>query len=410
VVRALWILLFCSGAVWAETRVGGHLKYQPSATDYRSDNLAAVYGDDPALDQGLDLRLKLETRGGGLDATVHYELLGLSGDSVAAWQQARAAGLPAPDPLPSDARRLLDLTGVIHRGDNSLAVQRLDRLSLGYSTDYTVLRIGRQAVSWGNGLAFQVLDFVNPFPPLALDKDYKTGDDMLYGQYLLTDGDDLQAMLVPRRDPTSRGLRSDRSTLALKYHAMDTGLDLLAAAHYGQPRLGAGISHSLGEAVGRLDLAASRRNAGGWELSLVANLDYSWVWLGRNVYGFAEYFHSGVGAHSEAGYTSPDPELADRIARGELYTLARDYCAAGLDAELTPLFHLKPTALVNLDDGSGVLQVNLTYDWTESVQLLGGVDLPWGGRGSEYGGVPVPGTPWVSGAGRRTFVQVGWYF
>jgi hypothetical protein len=409
-MRALWLLLLCSGTALADTQVGGHIKVQPTATDYPSDNLSAVYGEDPALDQGLDLRLKLETRGGGFDAAVHYELLGLSGDSVSAWERARAAGLPTPDPLPSDARRLFDLTDVIHQGDTTLAVQRLDRLSLGYSTPSTVLRIGRQAVSWGNGLAFQVLDFINPFAPLTVDKDYKTGDDMLYGQYLFASGDDLQAMLVPRRDPSSGGLRSHDSTLALKYHAMDSGLDLLAAAHYGQPRLGIGISHSLGEAVGRLDLETSRRSTGGWELSLVANLDYSWVWLGRNVYGFAEYFHSGVGAHSEAGYASPDPELADRIARGELYTLGRDYVATGLDAELTPLVHLKPTALVNLDDGSGVLQVNLSYDWTESVQLLGGLDLPWGGRGSEYGGIPVPGTPWVAGGGSRAYLRLGWYF
>ncbi len=316
-MRALWLLLLCSGTALGEVQVGGHLKYQPTATDFHSDDLAAVFGDDPALDQGLDLRLKLEARGGGFDAAVHYELLGLSGDSVTTWQQAGAAGLPAPNPLPSDARRLLDLSAVIHQGQTTLAVQRLDRLSLGFSTDYTVLRIGRQAVSWGNGLAFQVLDFINPFAPLALDKDYKTGDDMLYGQYLFRSGDDLQAMLVPRRDSDSGALRSDDSTLAVKYHATGSGLDLLAAAHYGQPRVGAGISHSLGEAVGRLDFAASRRSTGSWELSLVANLDYSWVWLGSNVYGFAEYFHSGVGARSEGDYTAPDPELADRVARGE---------------------------------------------------------------------------------------------
>ncbi|MGD8310255.1 MAG: hypothetical protein PVG98_12520, partial [Chromatiales bacterium] len=78
-MRVLWLLLLCSGAAFGEVRLGGHLKYLPSATDFRSDDLAAVLGDDPALDQGLDLRLKYQVRGGGFDADVHYELLALSG-------------------------------------------------------------------------------------------------------------------------------------------------------------------------------------------------------------------------------------------------------------------------------------------------------------------------------------------
>ncbi len=409
-MRAAWLLLLCAASTSAEVRFGGHLKYEPSLTDYRSNDLAAVYGDDPARDQNLDLRLKLEARGGGFDASVHYEVLGIAGDAAAVQRRTAAAGLASGDLLPGDARRLLDLTQVVERGDRSLVVQRLDRLSLGYSSTHAVLRVGRQAVSWGNGMAFQVLDFINPFAPLAVDKDYKTGDDMLYGQYLFDSGNDLQLIMLPRRQPQSGQLRADQSTLALKYHGMDSGLDLLAAAHYGQPRLGFGLSRSLGGAVGRLDLETSRRGGGGWEASLVANLDYSWSWFGHNVYGFGEYFHSGVGAADEAGYVTPKRELAARIARGELFTLGRDYLAAGLDAELTPLLHLKPTALANLADGSGVLQLNLAYDWREDLQLLAGAQLPWGGRGSEFGGVPVAGTPWYAGGGRTLFLRLGWYF
>jgi hypothetical protein len=32
---------------------------------------------------------------------------------------------------------------------------------------------------WGNGLVFQVLDLFNPFPPNAVDREYKPGSDML---------------------------------------------------------------------------------------------------------------------------------------------------------------------------------------------------------------------------------------
>src|SRR5690606_22817266 len=111
---------------------------------------------------------------------------------------------------------------------------RLDRLYLGYRAGALALRLGRQALSWGGGLVFHPLDFINPFAPLAIDKDYKTGDDMLYAQWVLAQGGDVQAVLLPRRDPATGELRDAQSTHAAKLRtrlgAYD--LDLLAARHF----------------------------------------------------------------------------------------------------------------------------------------------------------------------------------
>ncbi len=79
--------------------------------------------------------------------------------------------------------------------------------------------------------------------PATVDKEYKAGDDMLYGQYLLDNGNDVQAVAVVRRDPVSGAVEQDQSSLAVKYHGFRRGneYDLLLAEHYGQRVLGIGL-------------------------------------------------------------------------------------------------------------------------------------------------------------------------
>ena len=60
--------------------------------------------------------------------------------------------------------------------------------------------MGRQAVSWGNGMVFQPLGLFSPFAPTTVDRDYKAGDDLLLVERLFANGSDLQLLLVGRRD------------------------------------------------------------------------------------------------------------------------------------------------------------------------------------------------------------------
>ena len=79
-------------------------------------------------------------------------------------------------------RRLMNLSNVISESDGSITAHRLDRLYFDYANDRAFFRVGRQAISWGNGLIYNPMDLFNPFDPAAIDREYKTGDDMLYGQ------------------------------------------------------------------------------------------------------------------------------------------------------------------------------------------------------------------------------------
>jgi hypothetical protein len=412
----LCVMALASAPVAADDgKFGGHVKYQYTHTDYRADDLIAVFGDDPARDHGLDLRLKAENRRGPWDFAAHYELLAVNGDTLDARRGVAAAGIPftgAVSGLPDDRRRLFDLTHVITDRDRRAAVHRLDRFSVSHGSARQTLRFGRQAVSWGNGLVFQPLDFVNPFSPIAIDKDYKTGDDMLYGQWLVGEKDDLQAILLPRRDPDTHHVESDQSTYAIKFRARLAGVDvdLLAARHFSENLAGIGVVKSVGGAVWRLDASFTDLENGDYATSLVTNMDYSWIWGGKNVYGYIEYFRNGVGETDRANYVTPGAELSARIARGELFTLARDYATLGLQVELTPLFNLHTNLIANLNDGSIYLQLRGVYDWQQDVQLMAGVNFPSGDRGTEYGGVPVAGSSVFVSTGKSVYLRGAVYF
>jgi hypothetical protein len=235
---------------------------------------------------------------------------------------------------------------------------------------------------------------------------------MLYGQWLVGEKDDLQAILLPRRDPATHHVEANQSTYAVKFRARLAGVDvdLLVARHFSEDLAGIGVVKSIGGAVWRLDASFTDLENGDSAASLVTNLDYSWMWGGKNVYGYVEYFRNGVGETDRAHYAAPNAELSVRIARGELFTLARDYAALGLQVEFTPLFNLHTNLIANLNDSSKYLQLRGVYDWQQDMQLMAGLNLPSGDRGTEYGGVPVVGTSTFASTGRAVYVRGGYYF
>lgn len=407
------LFVLTCGAPASSWETGGHAKYQLTHTDYRSRDIGALFGDDPALDHSLDLRLKADGRTGAWDAALHYELLAIAGDSVSLRRRVELLGLAVVSDatgLPDDRRRLFDLTDTISEGSRRAAVHRLDRLAIGHGTPERVWRFGRQAISWGNGLVFHPFDFVNPFSPIAIDKDYKTGDDMIYAQWVLERGD-AQAIMVPRRDPATGSVRADESSVAgkLRTRAGPYEVDVLAARHYDDGLAGVGLVRSVGGAVWRTDATVADTTED-MVYSLVTNLDYSWIWFGRNTYGYVEYYRNGFGESDPSQYVQPDPALVARIERGELFTLGRDYLAIGVQVELTPLFNLYNNLVWNLNDGSGLWQIRGLYDWQQDLQLQAGLNVPFGERGDEFGGVPVPGTGAFLSPGRSLYLRVAYYF
>ena len=392
---------------------GGHAKYQFNYTGYPHNSVFHDVLGNSSLDQNLNLRLKFSAVGERWDFKTDYQFIGLYADTLELSRGFPAAGIPLKRVI-SDDRRWWNLTHRIKDEGKQVAVQRLDRLSIGFTGESTVWRFGRQAISWGNGMLFTPMDIFNPFDPAAIDKEYKPGDDMLYGQYLFNSGNDLQAVAVVRRNPRSGNVESEHSSLAFKYHGF-IGMneyDLLLSEHYGDPLAGLGGIINIGGAVWRGDLTWTDSGQGG-SISLATSISWSWVWGGKNVSGLLEYYYNGFGqgnGNYSAGDLAGNPQLIKRIVRGDLFTLGRNYLASSVTIEISPRLILIPNVFVNLDDPSALLQLVGRYDWKQNLQVLAAINFPLGPDGSEYGGIPAPLMDKYLATDAGVFAQLAWYF
>jgi len=381
VLPRLLILLLAlpalAGAADGNTEFGGHTKLRVVGQTYPSDSLFHdLYGSSSIDTQG-GLRLNLEHRQSGWTFNTNYQLAALNGERFS---------------LPDDSRRLFDLTSVIDQGTESALVHRLDRLWVGYTSEKAVVRFGRQAV----------------------DTEYKAGDDMLYLQYLRDSGADIQGAYVIRRGYLSGDVDSDAATIATKYHGFrgEGEFDVLVARHYGDNVLGLGASHAIGGANWSGDLVVTDTDLD-TVVQLSTNLSYSWNWADKNMSGVVEYHFNGFGQHS--GSYDPlslagNPDLLLRLSRGESFTVGRHYLAGSVMIEVTPLWSLSPTLLMNVSDPSGLLQLVTNYSLSDNMTLLGSLNFLVGSNGSEFGGIEsgIPGRYFSTDAG--VFAQWAWYF
>ena len=394
--------------------LGGHVKPQLIFTGYPDDSLFRDVFGSSSEDVNLDARIVLGIDHERWSFDVDYQFIVVHGDQVEFSRELPPELRLLYPHLPTDRMRLFNLTHVFTDSGKTAVLNRLDRLAVSYTSDKVVMKFGRQAISWGNGLIYTAMDIFNPFDPAAVDKEYKTGDDMLYGQYLRGNGDDLQGVMVFRRDFVTGEVEADVGSLAFKYHGfLGSGeYDALVARHYGDTLVGVGGNTDLGGAVWHGDLVLTAADDD-TVLSLVTNLSYSWTWGGKNVSGLVEYFYNGFG-QGDGCYSfdclEQNPDLLVRLARGEIFTLGRNYIALSAMVELNPLFLLTPNVFVNLGDPSALVQVVFQNDLGENMVLLSSINLPVGADGTEFGGLPteIPGVYLSSGA--SVFVQLGWYW
>ena len=399
---------------------GGYFKLRGTLSRPEEGSLYDVVDGGTYEDGSAEARLKGTLfLGRKMYFEAHYETIYSAGDTRRAQSQL-AEFLPQSlqelfiAGVLEDESRFMDLTKTIRSDDDSIWYHRLDRLYLTWLPDWGSFSIGRQAVTWGNGYVFNPMDLVNPFPPTDIERDYKIGSDMVVGLVNLGTSGDLQLVYVPRRNPLTDEVSWDQSTLGGKVHFSrgTTEFDVMAVADYGDAVLGLGSRGYLGSAAWRCDATwtfvddSPRKNG---FLSLVANLDYSWVWWGKNFYGFLEFYYNGLGVNDYAE-AFEDPALVARILRGELYTLGKYYLSGNVSVELHPLFNVYLTVINNLEDPSGVVQPRAIWNVSQNLDLTFGANLYYGGKGSEYGGIVIPGIPYLYSPSLSGYVWLSYYF
>lgn len=418
-IQALFVIsTFLGPYSTAQTwQLNGNLKYRLVNVAYPENSLFRDFAGNNGTDNTVSARVNLGVDFKQWSAQASYQLVGIYGDTIQYTREFTDSAL-WQSPVQNDDNRLLDLTEVIDDGQEHALLHRLDRLTIGYNGDQNVIKLGRQAVSWGNGLIYTPMDFFNPFDPTAIDTEYKSGEDMLYAQHLLNNGNDLQMVWVARRDEQQQTTR-DVNSLALKYHGFwgSSEFDLIVAEHYQDTIIGLGGSASVGSSVVRADWVITDTDKERFN-NFVANISYSWNKWNKNMTGSLEYFHNDFGIRGNElslAELSSNQDLLSRITRGELFTLGRDYVAGSVMVEMAPLWLLTQNVFYNLSDNSALAQLVSQYDLTQNMQLVVALSFPLGATNTEFGGFSVSEADSsinekYSSSSWSVYGQVAWYF
>ena len=377
---SLVLALVCSSATAQTLRVRLDL-----GADYswaQSDSLDAALGFAERYSAGATLRFMLEDSEGPWRYEVHSQLAFDIGDNVAF--DAALAGMFPPAPPPS----FLDLTTNIIDDGNVRLTNTIDRLSLTYTAEDFVVRVGRQALTWGTGLVFRPGDIVAPFAPNATDTSFKPGVDMLYGQYLFENGGDLEAVFVPRRAVAGGEFDWNSSTLALRSTMLLGDLDgaIMIARDRGDTLLDVSLSGPLGGAAWNAEVGQWLLEDGSFPTNFLVNISNSGTIAGLNVTYFAEYFHNGFGVASGTPLDVLPDRLSSRLATGQLFNTGRDFLAVGGQVSLTPDLTLSPGVIANLNDASIFTSLQAQYSLSDETDLIFSASTGFGPPGSEFGG------------------------
>jgi hypothetical protein len=402
---ALVVVSFLGADVLAEDfSSSGHIKLSYFHQKFPSESFYGVPTHDSSDDTQLRGRLNFKYVNGNLEGVLE----GLGGvQNLAGRPVNNLTGLVVN---PDDKTAVFDLS---HLGDADgvSLFGRIDRASINLVLPDAALRVGRMALTWGQGNTFQILDIVNPFPPATLDPEYKPGSDMIYGQKSIGGDTQVELAMVPRREKNSGDLEYNQSTVAFRgtkrFEALESELQATVAHHYNRGLLGIGYNFPWQGAIVRGDLLIKEKSAGGAAASVIANIDKSWEMLGRNWYGSVEYFHSGVGASSNQ-IESFSRDLSESLLQGDLYTIGSDYLSLGFRQELSPLINLNQLLIQGLDPVGTLVQLQVSYDLKENLVLIGAATLGLGGSNSEFQGYSQGGA--FIERGDSLFIQIGWYF
>ncbi|MDD2943464.1 MAG: hypothetical protein PHC51_10940, partial [bacterium] len=306
---------------------------------------------------------------------------------------------------PRDRRYDLELT--LADNVNLLSTADVDRASVKYSFENLTLELGRRPHAWGNAMIFPVLDIFTPFRPLAINTEYRSGLDMAHVSWALSEGVNAEAGHIFRDYVADEG-DNDSSIFRLQrvFYGSELEVQAMFARHYGGEMFAGAALVSLFDGVLRTEIS-SLEVVHDRELSCLVNFDTSWDSFSYPTYAFIEFYHSGFGLPDAADLLA-DATIRERFSRGETFTIARNAIGAGSKVDFTETVSIGLSAVANLDDSSGMSQGTVFYDLLQDVELTSGISVPWGERGTEFGGVSVAQDLYLS-PGMVFFVKLSVY-
>lgn len=288
------------------------------------------------------------------------------------------------------AQDWLPLQGTLASGEHLDWRDRVDRLSLRYSTPSLEITAGRQTISWATTLLLTPADPFAPLDPSDPFREYRAGIDALSVRVFPGPFSEIGAAARVADTPDGRRLtggvrgKIDRGAFELSGWAGAVAGDAAGSL---------GLTWTVAGAAVRSEVEL-RASGDSTVVRGTVGIDRNFTVAGRALYLAAEYQHDGFGATS-AGMLAAVAASAP-AQRGELQVAGRDETAWRATWQADPLVSVELLALVNLDDGSALMTPAVSYAASSRLTLRGGLFAGLGkatppavAPASEYGGLPI---------------------
>jgi len=303
-----------------------------------------------------------------------------------------------------ETRRYFDLEWEFLDHRDVRGVASFDRLNVRWEHPSFRVVAGRQAITWGVNYFWPVLDLFAPFAPERVDRDYKPGVDAVRLTLPTGSFSEIEVIAAAQGDDLSR----DFSVASLgRFHAGSSDFGYMVGSFHRDHVVGAFLTTDVAGTGWRVEAAYTesgmkseytRLPENFWRASLGADRQ-----LRPGLIVSAEVYWNGFGADRVEDYATV--AAADRVRRGEVTSLGKEYSGVSLAWQVHPLVTLTGAVLTNWGDGSSLLQPGLSWSTSDETSVLFGLILGVGpgdpgelGRGgagdtplleSEYGFVPL---------------------
>lgn len=359
VCMALYLSLAAGATASVENiRVGGYYKNLLIVS-----RTLPLFGPDEAYMLDINrLRLRMTGEAGNyVSFNIQYDNEILLGDYLDTAQFA------ALDALESDTCFNWDATYLDR--SNIQGRHSLYRAYVGFSGERAELRLGRQRFAWGTAQFWNPVDILNPFNPIQLEREERTGVDAALLSWDYGELSRLSLVQAQQREGGSSALR-------WRSHWRGFDLALTAGRFTGDEMIGFDFAGQAGLVGMRGEITRTESRVDGGFTRMVLGMDRSFAnTLTLNL----ELYYNGQ------GQGVPEKYDFSRLLSGELQSLARYYGGFYLAYELTPILRWDNFLILNFDDDSRFFAPRLIYSPTGNMDLTMGMQYFDGTSASEYG-------------------------
>jgi len=248
----------------------------------------------------------------------------------------------------------------------------IDRLYLWQGFKSGSVVIGRQRISWGTGRVWNPMDLFNPINPASYYKIEKDGADAVSAKYAFGNFTDLNVVFNPQE-------KIKNSNYAFRFRTNYAEYDMAVMGGYFDRRVVGGLDFAgnlfdagiRGEGIISVNKDSTEDNF----VKFILGIDNQ---FSPELYALAEYHYNGEGKTDRDNYDF------DRLAKGEIQNLSRNYICVSAMYQLNALTNFTLTDISNLNDGSGFVNAVMSFAAKEFLTLNLGSQVTYGGPQSEY--------------------------